>query len=319
MAYVVVSVKGEEVGRWSLEGPVTIGRSSECNIAVRDILLSRRHCQIVPYRSGWVAQDLDSKNGTRCDGERVGRRGLSDGAVLTLGKTKVEFHLGRLPEDHRAPVKRPADPIEALSNTVTAFDATGADNYRRKTNQPRPQPEPPAPAAYDREDLYSLMSEIASSSWDSIYAQASQPIRPAPQMDLVMRQKVGGTAVAPAAAGGGVGKSGGNVVGGGGGTATMPMPRRTRLGFAEELQARPGLAGGSALADLPRRIVRPKSPLAADVAAVAHETALAGFAAFAGPVARAGDGRGSRPGLVRRSWRVVVSPLAAVGRLFRRR
>jgi predicted component of type VI protein secretion system len=304
MAYVVVSVKGEEVGRWSLAGPVSIGRSAECNIAVRDILLSRRHCQIVPYRSGWVAQDLGSKNGTRCGGERVARRGLADGNELTMGKTTVRFHLGQLPEAHHPPVTRPADPVEALSNTVSAFDVTAADNYRRKTNQPHPRPEPLAPAAYAREDLYTLLSEIASSSWDSIYAQASQPRRPTPQIDLVLRQRVGATA------GGTTG------VVGRGGPATAGLPRRTRLGFAEELQARSG-AG-----ELPRRVVRPKTPLAADVAAVADaaagEMALAGFTAFAGPVPAVRAAKRG-PGLVRRSLRAAGSPFATVGRWLRGR
>ncbi len=46
MAYLVFRFKGMELGRWRLRDPVVLGRSSECDISVRDIMLSRRHCRI---------------------------------------------------------------------------------------------------------------------------------------------------------------------------------------------------------------------------------------------------------------------------------
>lgn len=244
MAYVVVNFRDREVGRWSLEGPVTIGRSSDCDIAVRDILLSRRHCQIVPYRGGWIAVDADSKNGTTCEGRPVVKRGLADGDVLSLGKTTVEFKVGRLPSNHRPPSRRPADPFEALSGTVSAFDPAEVEAYRQSNNLPTPRPMPREPEGYAKDDLYSLLSGIASSSWDSIYAEASRPRRPIPRAHYPSRP--------PAA------RSAGALTDDGGGVATlalpetMTLPRRTRLGFAEELQvpdARPT-----------RRIVRPATP-----------------------------------------------------------
>ena len=176
MAYVVVSFKGQEVGRWPLKGPLTVGRSTECDVVVRDILLSRRHCEIAPYRNGWIARDLGSKNGTMVGRHPITRRGLTDGDVLKLGKTTVRFQIGRLPAEHKPPAKRPADPFEALSGTVTDFDPKAAEAYCQDNNLPKPQPIPPEPAGYSKDDLYSLLTEIASSSWDSIYAGASQPV-----------------------------------------------------------------------------------------------------------------------------------------------
>jgi len=232
MAYIVVSFKGQEVGRWPLNGPLSIGRSTECDIVVRDILLSRKHCQIVPYRSGWIAVDAESKNGTKCEGRQIKRRGLADGDVLTLGKTEVRFQIGRLPANHKPPAKRPADPFEALSNTVSEFDPHEVEAFREKNRMPSPRPIPREPAAFEQDDLYSLLTGIASSSWDSIYAQASRPRRSIPRTNALVT------------AGGGSSS---------GGTATLVVPQRSRLGFAEELQA--------PAEDRPRRIARPATPM----------------------------------------------------------
>lgn len=225
MAYVVVTLKGKEVGRWSLAGPLSIGRSNECEVIVRDILLSRRHCIIEPYRSGWVAVDLGSKNGTKAEGHCITRRGLKDGDVLTLGKTTIRFQLGRLAISHKPPPKRPADPFEALSGTVSDFDPSAIEAFQRRTNMPVPRPVPREPAAYQDDDLYSLLNEIASSSWDSIYAQASQPRRPIP--------RPGNGTINPAA-------------------ATTLARTRSRLAFSEELQV---------AEHRPMRPARPKTPL----------------------------------------------------------
>ena len=48
---------------------------------------------------------------------------------------------------------------------------------------PNPQPAPREPQAYQKDDVYSLLTELASSSWDSIYMNASRPLpkRPAPR------------------------------------------------------------------------------------------------------------------------------------------
>jgi hypothetical protein len=40
-----------------------------------------------------------------------------------------------------------------------------------------PRPVPPLPAAYEREKIHQMLEEIASSSWDSIYAESRKPAR----------------------------------------------------------------------------------------------------------------------------------------------
>jgi predicted component of type VI protein secretion system len=184
MAFLTFSRKGVELGRWPLNGSIVIGRAAECDISIHDILLSRRHCRIERTDKGWIVTDLNSKNGTRVGGERIERRTLSDGDALTLGNTIVRFYRGKFVGTRPGPRatfgKRPVDPFEALSGTVSGFDAKAVEDYQRENNLPSPQPMPPEPDAYAREDVYSMLTEIASSSWDSIYANASRPRRPLP-------------------------------------------------------------------------------------------------------------------------------------------
>src|ERR1700691_2511581 len=97
MAYLIfTTARGRELGRRSLEGPMVIGRSPDCEVCVHDILLSRRHCQIEPDGSNWVIADLVSKNGTFLNGQKIGRHVLSDGEALRIGKTVVTFCVGTM-------------------------------------------------------------------------------------------------------------------------------------------------------------------------------------------------------------------------------
>ena len=189
MAFIVYSVRGEELGRRALDGPVLIGRAQDCDVRIRDIRLSRHHCRIEPTRGGgWAVIDLGSRNGTHVDGQVVARRGLRDGDTLGIGNVTVRFHIGRLApvpvrrESPRGAPVRPLDPHEALAGTVSGFefDAEFAEVFRRENNRPTPRPVPPDPASYAKEDVYGMLTEIASSSWDSIYAGASRPLPNAP-------------------------------------------------------------------------------------------------------------------------------------------
>ena len=97
MAYLIFTSKGRETGRRQLTGPLVIGRAPDCDLAVRDVLLSRHHCRIEPAGTGWVAVDMGSKNGTWLDGQRVGRRGIRYGDELRVGKTTVRLLDGDMP------------------------------------------------------------------------------------------------------------------------------------------------------------------------------------------------------------------------------
>lgn len=51
--------------------PLTIGRSSESGLVIRDDYTSTHHARLMVWNNEWMLQDLDSTNGTFLDGERV--------------------------------------------------------------------------------------------------------------------------------------------------------------------------------------------------------------------------------------------------------
>lgn len=51
--------------------PLTIGRSNESGLIIRDDYTSTHHARLMLLNDSWVIQDLDSTNGTFLDGGRV--------------------------------------------------------------------------------------------------------------------------------------------------------------------------------------------------------------------------------------------------------
>ena len=150
MAYLVFSShKGEEIGRRRLEGAVTIGRAPDCDVSLRDILLSRHHCKLEPSDGAWAVVDLGSKNGTHVGGKPITRHVLQDGESFSIGRVKVRFRAGALSpekEKHLPPnrQKRPADPFDALAGTVAGFkyEAPSDEHVRPVEQFPVPKPAP---------------------------------------------------------------------------------------------------------------------------------------------------------------------------------
>jgi hypothetical protein len=64
---------------------LVIGRHPSCEVVVADETVSRRHAQLTFRDGGWVVQDLGSTNGTRLNGQYVGRCRLRPGDQLGLG------------------------------------------------------------------------------------------------------------------------------------------------------------------------------------------------------------------------------------------
>lgn len=188
MAYVIFTANGDEVDRRKLTVAVTIGRAQDVDVPVRDILLSRKHCRLEPSGDHWIVTDLGSKNGTYLGYRQITRHQLKDGEELRIGRTRMTFRTGPFEPApsgvKRRELARPADPTEALAGTVAGFILVEPGEVERAAGAPVPQPRPPEPTAFASEDVYGMLNEIASSSWDSIMAQASRPLvmeRPLPR------------------------------------------------------------------------------------------------------------------------------------------
>ncbi len=51
--------------------PITIGRSGDSGLVIRDEYTSTHHARLMLWNNEWMIQDLDSTNGTFLDGQRV--------------------------------------------------------------------------------------------------------------------------------------------------------------------------------------------------------------------------------------------------------
>ncbi|ANS25917.1 ATP-binding cassette domain-containing protein [Rhodococcus opacus] len=78
------------------KGSLTVGRSPDNDIVVRDVLASRHHAIVHNVTSGLEIDDLGSVNGTFVGGIRVSRAQLTDGDVVTIGNTDFSVQEGRL-------------------------------------------------------------------------------------------------------------------------------------------------------------------------------------------------------------------------------
>ena len=72
-------------------GEVTIGRSPECQIVLKDFGISRTHARITVDEDGVRIADLKSKNGTQVNGVPVVEAPLKDGDKILLGKFQLTF------------------------------------------------------------------------------------------------------------------------------------------------------------------------------------------------------------------------------------
>jgi pSer/pThr/pTyr-binding forkhead associated (FHA) protein len=71
--------------RWMLNRAVIIGRDATCEVIIADRQISRFHARIMPAPSGIILEDLGSKNGTFCNGQKVDNTlVLQDGDVIQV-------------------------------------------------------------------------------------------------------------------------------------------------------------------------------------------------------------------------------------------
>lgn len=69
------------------------GRGEDSDLRLRDLSVSRRHCELFYERGNWWIRDLGSTNGTRIDGLEVGSAPvkLVDDCTIELGKARLRF------------------------------------------------------------------------------------------------------------------------------------------------------------------------------------------------------------------------------------
>ena len=182
MAFIILGDREQEWERRPLRQAMTIGRSFDCDLPVRDTLLSRKHCRLEPHGNQWVLIDLKSRNGTRLGDNPINRHVLEDGDVIHIGQTRLCFRAGAFVPAAATPLPsrpRPMDPLEAMATTMTGTEFTAPSADLRIPGFPTPKPKPAEPKSFQKEGVEALVSKMASGVWDTRLAGQALARRPA--------------------------------------------------------------------------------------------------------------------------------------------
>lgn len=200
MASLIFRVDGHEVARRRLDRPLVIGRSTACDFSIRDPLLSRQHCRIDFDGKHWLVTDLQSRNGTWFNHQRIQTRRLLDGDEVRIGIVRLGFAATTKerarPRRKRSLTRnrRAAEPQRSLALPGHSTQTVNQVMREDGTPRPSPLPRPRDPVSYSRENLYGLFARIAASSSDS---QSHLPIRSAYQSCPMPRPRARGRSLHP--------------------------------------------------------------------------------------------------------------------------
>ncbi len=96
MAWIAYSMAGKSLQQ-ELSGPkVSVGRSSNCGIALsHDSKVSSKHCSIIQRADGFYLLDENSKNGTYLNQKKVvaHEAQLRDGDEIKVGGSLLSFYV----------------------------------------------------------------------------------------------------------------------------------------------------------------------------------------------------------------------------------
>lgn len=81
------------------KGLMVIGRNDDSHIVINSPHVSRLHCIIEINDMFLELRDMNSKNGVTVNYERVHKRALCDGDLITIGKFEVIYFISKAPEN----------------------------------------------------------------------------------------------------------------------------------------------------------------------------------------------------------------------------
>lgn len=93
MAFLIQKkVDGSIAERWELVNvPLIVGRGEAAHARVNDGEMSRQHFQIAPHAGSYTLRDLQSKNGTLVNGQRVTEIQLKFNDQIRAGESNFVF------------------------------------------------------------------------------------------------------------------------------------------------------------------------------------------------------------------------------------
>lgn len=75
-----------------LKASLRVGRRENCDIVLRFANVSAYHCLLTMEDGYWFVKDLNSRNGTKVNGNRISRKRLDPGDTLSVAKHKYQVN-----------------------------------------------------------------------------------------------------------------------------------------------------------------------------------------------------------------------------------
>jgi ATP-binding cassette subfamily B protein len=192
--------------------PVTVGRASENTVVLRSSRVSREHCVIERVEGAVRLRDLDSRHGTRLNGEPVRTATLASGDTIRVGSYEIlygtngKLTIARAGEidvagaettDERERLEVERAQLDSLRTTLEQSKAdlerqraAFEDERRQAATNATPAPVPDDDLAREREELEALRAELAQQR------AALDEARPAANTDEVEDETIDAAAVA---------------------------------------------------------------------------------------------------------------------------
>ncbi len=117
-----------------LKTSLTIGRAESCDVVLRFPNVSSRHCLLSCNGGYWFITDLDSSNGTKVNGNRILRKRVDPGDMISVAKHIYEMKYS--PVDIGAVGPPPPDEDE-VSQILNASLLQRAGLQRQRPDAPR--------------------------------------------------------------------------------------------------------------------------------------------------------------------------------------
>jgi len=132
MPFLILKYQGKMIRQYTVEygRPLSIGRNEKNDIIIGNLAVSGFHARVEFHENNVVVSDLESKNGTYVNGNRVKKATLSSGDELGVGKHQLLF------SEHRADVTFHETPLTATKagslDVTMAFDTSDLKNGKQK-------------------------------------------------------------------------------------------------------------------------------------------------------------------------------------------
>jgi sigma-B regulation protein RsbU (phosphoserine phosphatase) len=187
-------ITGTESGvRFEIKGDqAIIGRSPECDVPLDVAAVSRRHAAIVEDRGRFFIEDLQSRNGTFLNSDRLlDRTPLRDGDWITICDQTFHFHAGQAEaQSGLAELVDDATTQTGRTNVMATLDVSGGSASWRLSARPEVKLAALVEISNNLAQTLSV-DEILPKLLDSLFKVFVQ----ADRGFVVMRPKVGGPLV----------------------------------------------------------------------------------------------------------------------------